>query len=61
MHPEVKKELDVRFKQAVLELAKVTCFTSRVIEEHGGSRSSFYRWKKLNDEKGKARLWNCER
>lgn len=57
MHPEVKKELDSRFKQTVLELAKVTRFTSDVLKEYGVPRSSFYRWKKLYDEYGKAGLY----
>ncbi|NQV16644.1 IS481 family transposase [bacterium] len=57
MHPEVKNELEVRFKQTVLELAKVTRFTSDVIKEYDIPRSSFYRWKKLYDEKGKAGLY----
>lgn len=57
MHPEVKKELDVRFKQTVLELAKITRFTSDVLKEYGVPRSSFYRWKKLYDEFGKAGLY----
>jgi len=54
MHPDVKKELDVRFKQTVVELAKVSKFASSVLKEYDVSRSSFHHWKRQYEEKGKA-------
>ena len=50
MNKETRDELRVRFKQTVLEVAKVNGNTAETCREFGVAQSSFYEWKKRYDE-----------
>jgi hypothetical protein len=49
MHPEAVEELRVRFKQTVLEIAKVSS-NAEACREFNVPRSSFYSWKTKDDK-----------
>ena len=56
MHPEAVEELRVRFKQTVLEIAKVSS-NAEACREFNVSRSTFYTWKEKYDKYGRAGLY----
>jgi len=57
---ETREELRVRYKQTILEVAKVSGNTARTCREFGVATSSFYDWKKRYDEQGKAGLYKIK-
>ena len=56
MHKEVKEELRVRLKQAVLEYAKIIG-VRKACREFNVPRSSFYRWKQKYEQEGRSGLY----
>ena len=60
MNRETREELRVRYKQTILEVAKVSGNTVRTCREFGVATSSFYDWKRRYDEQGKAGLYKIK-
>jgi len=56
MHPEAREELWIRLKLTVLEYAEYFGATE-ACREFNAPRSSFYRWKQIYKQEGRAGLY----